>query len=611
MGEEALYGFAGIVVLGVSAQWIAWRLRLPSILLLLIFGFIAGPVTNLIDPDHLLGEALFPAVSLAVGIILFEGGLSLKLDEMRGAGTRGVVYWLITVGVVITWLTGTTAAYYLLGFSLSTATLLGAILVVSGPTVVLPLLRFIRPVSRVSSILKWEGILIDPVGATLAVLVFEAVLNGEFSELTPWGILLGIVLTLLEGGLMGAIGAVLAVFILERRWVPEYLQTAVVLMIVLGVFAASNFILAESGLMATTIMGVILANQKRVSVKDIVTFKEELGILLLSVLFIVLSARLKIEDITSIGINEAIFLAILILIARPVSAFVSTIRSGLPWRERVFLAWLAPRGIVAASVASLFALELSSSGVAEAERLVPITFLVVIGSVVIYALTASPLAAALGLKQMHPQGSLIVGAHSWARKLALALKEAGYEAFLVDSNGANIRAARAAGLNAVQGNILSDDLLDDLEIERIGYLVALTPNTELNALAAVHFTEMLGHENVFQLAAPKNAQTDIPQSGPGGRILFSKDAAYQVLGERFARGDIQQIFLTERQNFSMYRERMQNRVLPLFAIDGQGNLNLIEAQEETIPQPGQALFCLVEPETEVVEPTPVVAPSSG
>ncbi|MCB0033811.1 MAG: sodium:proton antiporter [Anaerolineales bacterium] len=611
MGEEALYGFAGIVVLGVSAQWAAWRLKLPSILLLLIFGFIAGPVTNLINPDHLLGEALFPAVSLAVGIILFEGGLSLKLGEMKGAGTRGVVYWLITVGVAITWLTGTAAAYYLLSFNLATATLLGAILVVSGPTVVLPLLRFIRPVSRVSSILKWEGILIDPVGATLAVLVFEAVLNGEFSELTPWGILVGIVLTLLEGGLMGAIGAVLTVFFLERRWVPEYLQTAVVLMIVLGVFAASNSILQESGLMATTIMGVILANQKRVSVKDIVTFKEELGILLLSVLFIVLSARLKIEDITSIGVNEAIFLAILILVARPISAFVSTIRSGLPWRERLFLAWLAPRGIVAASVASLFALELSSSGVAEAERLVPITFLVVIGSVVIYALTASPLAAALGLKQMHPQGSLMVGAHSWARKLALALKEAGYEATLVDSNGANVRAARAAGLNAVQGNILSDDVLDDLEMEQIGYLLALTPNSELNALAAVHFTEILGHDNVFQLAAPRNTQTDIPQSGPGGRVLFNKNASYQTLGERFAKGNIQQIFLTERQNFAMYRERMQNRVLPLFAIDGQGNLNLIEAQEETIPQAGQALFCLVEPELEAVATPPVVAPSGG
>lgn len=597
MGEEILYGLAMIIVLGVSAQWIAWRLGLPSILLLLVVGFIAGPATGLLDPDALLGEGLFPGVSMAVGIILFEGGLTLKLSEMRGSGTRSVVYSIITVGVLITWAIGAAAAYFILDFSLSLATLLGAILVVSGPTVVLPLLRFIRPVSRLSNILKWEGILIDPVGATLAVLVFESVLNGEFGELTPWGILLGTVLTLLEGGLMGALGAAVAVLILERQWVPEYLHTAVVMMLVVGVFAISNFILAESGLMATTLMGVILANQSRVNVKEIAAFKEELGILLLSVLFIVLSARLTLEDITSLGVAEIVFVAILILVARPLGVLASTIRSGLGWKEKAFLAWMAPRGIVAASVASLFALELSSHGAPEAQRLVPVTFLVVVGTVVVYALTAAPLASFLGLRQSDPQGSLIVGAHSWARKLGLALQNAGYTVYLVDSNGGNVRTAQSLGLNALQGDILNDNLLDAVQLDQIGYLLALTPNAELNSLAAVHFAEMFGREHVFQLATPRSG--DVTQrSGPGGRILFDYSVNYQTLGERFARGEIQQVFLTELQDFASYEERMGGRVLPLFAIEGGGKLNLIEADEGTIPQAGQALFVLVEPEGE-------------
>lgn len=593
MGEHLLIGLAGIIVLGVSAQWLAWRLNLPSILLLLLFGFVAGPLTGFIDPDHMFGETLFPAVSLAVGVILFEGGLTLKLDEMSGAGTRGVVYRFITVGVAVTWAIGMVAGHYLLGLSWPIAALLGAILVVSGPTVVLPLLRFIRPTTRVASILKWEGILIDPVGATLAVLVFESMLGEGFVAMTPLGILGGIFLTLLEGGIVGMLGAVMFVVVLERQWVPEYLETSVSLMIVLAVFAGANAIIEESGLMAATIMGVILANQKRVSVKNIVTFKEELGVLLLSALFIVLAARLRIEDILSIGWLELGFLGILVFVARPLSAFVSTIRSGLPWQERLFLAWLAPRGIVAASVASLFAIHLTESNVPGAERLVPLTFLVVVGTVAVYALTTSPLAARLGIQQEHPQGTLIVGAHGWARQLAHALSRTGYLVVLVDSNGANVRVAHEEGLTAVQGNVLSNALLDDLTLSQMGQLLAVTPNPELNALAAVHFMERLGKENVFQIAAPRNQNKQGALHGPGGRVLFSTEMTFQSLSQWFREGEVQQVFLTERQSYESFLERQEQvDILPLFVLDGRGEINIYSPETGETPQAGQALTYL-------------------
>ena len=396
-GEQILIALASIVLLGIGAQWLGWRLKLPSILLLLLFGFLAGPILGIVDPDALLGETLFPLVSLAVGLILFEGGLNLKRSEL--VGIRSTVYLLISVGVLLTWAIGTAGAYFLLDFDITLATLLGAILVVSGPTVVIPLLNHVRPSERVTSVLKWEGILVDPVGATLAVLVFQAILGGSFESFTLTGAVTGTLLTLLIGGVLGGAGALLLLWLFSGHRVPEHLQTPVTLMLVVAVFVLANLLRAESGLMATTLMGIILANQQRVNVKHVVTFNEELGILILSALFILLAARLNLADLLAVGWRGLVFLALLVLVARPLAVLLSTIRSELPNKERLFLAWLAPRGIVAVSVASLFAFDLAEAGYAEAEALVPVTFLVVIGTVALYGLTAGPLAQRLGLSR--------------------------------------------------------------------------------------------------------------------------------------------------------------------------------------------------------------------
>ncbi len=267
MTEHLLVGLAGIIILGIGAQWLAWRLRLPSILLLLLFGFAAGPATGFLDPDALLGDLLPPVVSLSVAVILFEGGLSLSFTELRQIGT--VVRNLVSVGALVTWLVTAGAAHFILDLSAALAVLLGAILVVTGPTVIVPLLRHVRPVGPVNSILKWEGILIDPIGAMLAVLVFEAILAGGFQEATTLA-LTGVLNTVVIGGVNGVLGAMVLTFLLKRYWIPDFLHNAFSLMVVVGAFTASNVMQAESGLLAVIVMGMTLANQKMITVKHIV-----------------------------------------------------------------------------------------------------------------------------------------------------------------------------------------------------------------------------------------------------------------------------------------------------------------------------------------------------
>ena len=592
MNEHVIVEIWIIVILGIAAQWIGWRLKLPAILPLLITGFIAGPITGILNPDKLMGDLFFPIVSISVAIILFEGGLSLKKDDVTGM--LAVVQLLITVGVVITWLGTWAAAYFIFGLNSFLASLLGAILVVSGPTVVLPLLRFIRPVNRVRSILQWEGILVDPVGATLAVLVLGAVGTDVSRPLALPTIVLGIGLTLLVGGVVGLLGAAFLIIPFQRIWVPEYLQTAVTLMFVIGAFLISNAIRSESGLMATTIMGIVLANQKRVNIQHIVSFKEELGILLLSVLFIVLSARVRLSDFAGIGWEAILFLAVLILVIRPLAVWVSTIGSRLPWKERLFLAWLAPRGIVAASVASLFAIELHELGHEGAELLLPLTFLVVVGTVTVYALTAGPLARLLGLVQTNPQGTLIVGAHGWTREIAGILNATGFQTVLVDTNPFKVRAAELEGLTAVHGSILSEGVVDQLPLARLGRLMALTSNSELNALAGLSMRDIFGNENLFMLATTMDGLSDVRKQMLQKHCLFGIDHGYSYLEEMFENGGlIKMTPLTETYTFTDFQIEYGPEAVPLFVVEN-GELHVIGGSTAVMPQPGHKLISLVQ-----------------
>ncbi|MFZ0547614.1 MAG: cation:proton antiporter [Candidatus Promineifilaceae bacterium] len=594
MAEEALVGLASILFLGVGAQWLAWRLRLPSILLLLALGFIAGPITGFLHPDEIFGDLLFPIVSMSVAIILFEGGLSLRLTELPQVGK--VMLLLITVGALITWTISAVAAHFVLEMTWSLAVLLGAVLIVTGPTVIGPLLRQIRPSGKGGVILKWEGILIDPVGAVLAVLIFDAILAGEFDQATGM-VVWGVLETLVIGIGLGFLGAGAMTIFLRRYWIPDFLQNGVSLLVALSLFALSNILRPESGLVTVTLMGVLLANQRLVAIKHIVEFKENLRVLLIGSLFILLASRLDIQSVLDAGWRGLLFLAVLIFLARPLSVYVSTMGSQVTKRSRLFLSWMAPRGIVAASVASIFAYELSVAGIEGTDQLVGMTFLVIVGTVMLYGLTAAPLARKLGLSEENPQGVLIVGAHQLGRDISRVLHSLGFKVMLVDTNERNIEASRAANLPIFYGNALSEEAIEDIDFAGIGRLLAITPNDEVNALATLHYGEIFDRSEMFQL--PVEGKGNRQEPAPKhlrGRFLFDPRLSYKFLnGCLAAGGEIRPFPIEGPLTLESFKEEFEEEVFPLFLMRGSKELVVFTVDFQPVLNDGQTLVVLVPP----------------
>jgi NhaP-type Na+/H+ or K+/H+ antiporter len=598
--EYHLIYLTAVLGLGLAAQWLAWRFRLPAILLLLVFGFAAGQFA---DPEALIGpELLFSVVSLSVAVILFEGGLTLRIRELRETGLA--VLRLVTVGILVTWILTAAAAKIVLGMETATAALVGAMLVVSGPTVIMPLLRQVRPVRRIGSVVKWEGIVNDPVGAVLAVLVFEAVLIGGFRQ-AALATLVGLAKTVVVATAIGTAGAIILVVMLRRFWIPDYLQNLAFLAAVVIAFALSNMAQPESGLVAVTLMGFILANQKQTTIRHVVEFKENLRVLLISCLFIVLASRIRLDDITGLGFGGLIFLAIMLLVVRPAAVFASTLGTELRMRERLFLAWIAPRGIVAAAVSSIFAAKLidkSNLSPAMAEsvgQIVPVTFLVIVGTVAVYGLTAGPVAGWLKVAASNPQGILFAGACPLAQAIARAIHEENYEVLLVDTSHPNIRAARMSGLPTVWANVLSEYVRDEIDFGGIGRLLALTPNDEVNALATQEFAQFFGRAEVYQLPM-KKAESDRRESVSrehAGRLLFGADLTHPRLWRRFAAGAVvKKTPLTEEFDYRAFCDYYGPSATVLFLITRAGDLKVVTADETLEPEAGQKLISLVDPE---------------
>ncbi|MCO6449672.1 MAG: sodium:proton antiporter [Caldilineales bacterium] len=602
MSENVIVGIAAIVLIGIGAQWLAWRIKIPSILLLLFFGFLVGPILGLLNPDELFGDLIFPIVSLSVGIILFEGGLGLRLRELPTIGA--IVRNLISIGALVTWIVAAAAAYFILGMDIYLSVLLGAILIVSGPTVILPLLRDIRPEGSVSSVLRWEGILIDPVGATMALLVFDMILETNFRSATSHA-LIALLQIIIIGAALGWLAARALSWLLRRYLIPDHLQNAVTLMTVVAVFALSNLLAEESGLLATTVMGVVLANQHTAPLKRIIEFKEDLGVLIVSALFILLSARLQLGDILGLGWKGLVFLAILIVIGRPLAVAVSSWGSSLKRKEKAFLAWMAPRGIVAASVASLFSIQLMERGYAEASMLVPVTFLVIIGTVVIYGLSASPVALRLGLAQSNPQGTMIVGAHRAARSIAKFLVAHGFDVLLVDTNNRLVRLAEAEGLRAYQSNILYEETVEEMDLGGLGRVLSITSNDEVNALASLHLREVFGQPNVYQLplAHSENGLETVPDYLLG-RILFDGTVGYRTLTDRIENGwTLKEWPISGRRAMQDWAEQANKKAIPLFFITAEKTLLVFAADSPPEPQPGYTLVALTSPALDHPDPT--------
>ena len=601
--QALLLVIAGVLALGVGAQWLAWRFRLPSILLLLLAGFAVGPATGLVPYELLQGTWLFPFVSLAVGIILFEGGLSLQLNELQEVGRS--VRNLITLGVAVTFGLATLGAHYLVDFGWNAAFVTGALLTVTGPTVVLPLLRLVRPKGRVGTIAKWEGITVDPVGAIFAVLVLEAVLlvnepgaGGETASVWPY-LLEGLLREIVVGVGVAAAGATLVVLLLQRRLVPEWLENPLVLATVVSTFALGDWLQHEAGLLVTTLMGIMLANQKRVPLKRIVEFKEDLRVLLLSLLFIVLSARLNPEALAyAASPGPLLFLAFLIVVVRPVAVFVSSLGTGLSWKEQAFLSWMAPRGIVAAAVASLFSFRLAPLYPVEAAALVPLVFLIIVGTVAIYGLSITPLARVLGLARPEPQGVAFVGANAWIRLIGAAIAEQKIPVLLLDTNPQNVRAARAAGLPSRRVNVLAEGIGDEVGLGDIGRLLAVTPNDEVNALAALNFAETLGRGSVYQLPA-RPTQGAVETETPAhlrGRPLFGAQATFPNLDKRFRGGaTVVPLRVHDEATWADLRDEY-DEALPLFLVRGSKLHVFTGEQTDTAPLPGDVVLTLLDEE---------------
>lgn len=600
MPEHLLLGIASVVVLGVGAQWVAWRLGLPSILMLLIFGFLAGPVSGLVfegeallDPDALFGDLLFPLISISVALILYEGGLTLSLKELPQIGN--VVRNLVSVGALLTWGVSALAAWLIFPMGAGVAILLGAILVVTGPTVIGPLLRHIRPAGAVGPALKWEGIVIDPIGATLAVLVFEVLISAGAVDHATWQVALAVGKTVVIGGGLGFIAAGLLIALFKGYLIPDYLQNAVSLMFVVAVFAASNALQHESGLLAVTVMGVAIANQNRVDVRHIVEFKENLRVLLISALFILLAARLDLAALQTVAWGGLAFVAVLILVARPLSVAGATLGSKMNWRERAFLASMAPRGIVAAAVSALFQIRLREQGYESAELLVPVTFVAIIGTVAFYGLTSPLIARRLGLSEANPQGLLIIGAHSWARAMAKFFQEKGFRVLLVDSNRTNINAARLNGLPNYSGSILAEYALDEINLGGLGRVLALTRNDYVNMYAVQRLAGFFGKANCYQLAPQKDpAGKKAHHKHLHGRWLFGPGITYSTLEQRYNdHGTIKATPITEEYTFEDFRRTYGADAVPLAILNGNKRLTILTDEKPPEPASGQTLISLV------------------
>ncbi len=582
-GGDLGIALAAVVVFGVGAQLLASRIRLPSVLLLLLGGLIAGPGLGIVDPDEMLGDLLFPAVSLAVGILLFEGGLGLRFRELERHG-RGPILRLITVGVVVTWIVGGIAAAIFVGLDRNTAILLGAILVVSGPTVVLPLLRFARVREPVNGILRWEGIFIDPVGATLAIVVLDAVIGNEGAG----GSIERILTTAAAGTAAGLAGAALLTLLFAKHWVPDNLHNPFTFALVVAAFAGADLVRPEAGLFATTVMGVALANQRYAPMGHIRQFEEDLGQLILAGLFIVLGARIDPDQILEYLPGAVALSVALILIGRPLAVYLSTVGSGLSFVERAYLVCMSPRGIVAAAVSALFALELEEAG-QPVPALVPVTFIVIVITVIYSSVAARVGAKRFRVARPDPRGVAFIGGPPWALDLAGWLTDHEIPALVVTSDPRESRDASMRGVLTYTGQLDSEDL--ELAIEGMGVntVIAVSRLPVLNSMGIERVAETVGRANVFHLPIEEgDASSESPHAAVIARRPFGRASTQSGLDASFASGA-----RTVAVDADTYDPALLVDAIPLLDVPAEGTPTVITSVPEKAPNEGTVRVYLV------------------
>lgn len=600
---------AGIIILGITAQWVGWKLKLPAILPLILIGLIFGPLSTLFtaDGDKLLepiwnghkglfpGNGLYFFVSLAISIILFEGGLTLKRDEILNVGP--VILKLITLAVVITFFGAGFAAHYFIGLSWEISFLFSALIIVTGPTVISPILRNIPLKKDLATILKWEGILIDPIGALVAVLVFEFISVENQSGFTQTA-LLEFGKILLFGTSFGFTFAHGLGFAIKKKVIPHYLLNVFTLAAVLGVFVLSDAFAHESGLLAVVVMGLVLGNTNVPNLKELLYFKESLSVLLISILFILLGANINYEDLLLVANWQSVILfSVVVFAVRPLGVFISSIGSGLKFNEKLFISWVGPRGIVAAGIASLFGSRLKDAGEPGAEYITPLVFMIVLGTVLLNATTARMFAKLVGVFQKRSSGILIVGASKVSRLIANYLQQQGRYVVLVDTNSDHIKTAKDLGIDAIEANIFNDRLEDNIELNNVGFLIALTANDIVNQKAISLFQKQFGENGTYRMVTRTELKNNDNLKTDG---LFSNTHDFLSLSEVANRyPGISEMPLIDKNHFESILDitDKDSFIVPLFVRVPNGEIQIISSKKTILSNfvEGSALVYLGRP----------------
>lgn len=575
--------------LGIAAQWLAWRMKLPAIVLLAAVGLVMGPGLGWIDPSADFGVYLRPVVSLCVAIILFEGGLSLHLSELKEAATG--VRRLVYLGAPLAWACSSLCAHYIGGLDWPVSLVFGAIMVVTGPTVIMPMLRQAALNRRTASYLKWEGIVNDPIGALLAVLVFQFFIfhgSGSGWQEVLQGIGLAIVCSLILGGFVGwAIGRAFRV-----GWVPEYLKSPVLLGLVLVVYAVSDIIQKEAGLLAVTIMGIVVGNMNLPGIGDMKRFKEYITIMLVSVVFISLTADLDAGSLIDIGWRGIALVVAIMVLARPAAIMLATMGAGMQFNERLLLSWIAPRGIVAAATAGLMGPRLVDAGY-PAEVLLPLVFAIIFATVFSHGLTINWVAARLGLSSRHRDGVLIIGASPWTVAMAQVLRDMKVNVLLADTSWHNLREARLAGIPVFYGEILSEFAEESVELAHVRTVLAATRNDAYNALVCTALAPEIGQRNVLQLAMGGGDDDEDPKAlarPRRGGVAFDTDADFELLWRNLVRGwKFSKTRISENYTYEQFCADRNASAIEILMMSEDGNVAFITAEHATAPDKGATI----------------------
>ncbi len=592
MFGSLLFDLMFVILIGILSQWIAWKYRMPAIVIMSVAGLLVGPIFGLVNPKESMGDLFSPIVTFAVAIILFEGSLNLDFREIKEF--RKPVARVVTVGAFIAWIAGSLAAHYLAGLSFAVAFIIGGLFIVTGPTVILPLLRQAKLKPRPAAILKWEGIVVDPFGALLAVFAFEFIkfINAEvtlkalllFFAASTFAVVLGFIAARIIGSAF------------ERGAIPEFLKAPILFVVVIAVFVLSDAIMHETGLLAVTAMGIVMANMHLTTLQDVRHFKENISVLLISGIFVMITASLDPHILIEIfNPNIILFVLAMLFVVRPLSIWVSTIGTELTIPERTLLGWIAPRGIVALTVSGYFATILLDSGYKDAELLTALTFALVFATVTIHGFTIGFLAKKLNLTTADESGVLIVGGTRFAAEFAQSIKSTGNEVLIIDRSWAGLSHARKIGLNSYVGDILSEQIEYKLDLTPYRYMLAMTKMDIYNAHICADFAPDIGRQQLFQTSFHVGGELN-DFAIKGGQYLFTPAISIYDLEERMNAGHvIRRTNITKQYSYTQYLRERDDKSILLYILRADKSIEFFTPKIELKASAGDAIISLTSP----------------